>query len=351
MPAPDRIAAEPLIAFGTTVYRQLGMPDDEARMIADSLVQADLWGHQSHGVMRLPWYAARLETGVMRAITEPETLVDVGAIALIDGCDGVGQVLAQMAVKEAVKRAKAHGVGVVSLRNSNHFGTAMYHTRSAAEAGCIGFLTTNGSPAIAPWGGREKLFGNNPLSFAAPAGKHGFAILDIANTKVARGKIYLARQRGEPIPEGWALTPDGAPTTDAALGAEGVILPVGDHKGYGITYMMDVLSGVLSGSQFCDGVFGPYQSVKKGGTGQLMIALDIAAFRPLKEFNADMEEMIAKTKAVPLAQGFDECFFPGELEQRNDKENHKNGIALPDNTLGDLKKLAEKMGLEQELPF
>ncbi|HAT35133.1 MAG TPA: lactate dehydrogenase, partial [Rhodospirillaceae bacterium] len=232
-----------------------------------------------------------------------------------------------------------------------HFGTAMYRTRVAAEAGCIGFLTTNGSPAIAPWGGREKLLGNNPLSFAAPAGKHGFAILDIANTKVARGKIYLARQRGEPIPEGWALTPDGAPTTDAALGAEGVILPVGDHKGYGITYMMDVLSGVLSGSQFCDGVFGPYQSEKKGGTGQLMIALDIAAFRPLDEFNADMEEMIAKVKAVPLAQGFDECFFPGELEQRNDAENRKYGVLLPDNTLGDLRKLADHMGLEGELPF
>jgi LDH2 family malate/lactate/ureidoglycolate dehydrogenase len=130
-----------------------------------------------------------------------------------------------------------------------------------------------------------------------------------------------------------------------------VILPVGDHKGYGITYMMDVLSGVLSGSQFCDGVFGPYQAEKKGGTGQLMIALDIAHFRPLDEFNADMEEMIAKTKAIPLAQGFDECFFPGELEQRNDEANRRDGIALPENTLEDLRTQAAKMGLEKELPF
>jgi LDH2 family malate/lactate/ureidoglycolate dehydrogenase len=173
MTQPDRVDADALIAFGTTVYRQLGAPEEEAHLLADSLVQADLWGHQSHGVMRLPWYAARLETGVMKAVTEPETLVDAGAIMLIDGRDGIGQTLAQLAAKEAIARARKHGVGVVSLRNSNHFGTAMYHTRVAAQEGCIGFLTTNGSPAIAPWGGREKLFGNNPLSFAAPAGKHG----------------------------------------------------------------------------------------------------------------------------------------------------------------------------------
>jgi LDH2 family malate/lactate/ureidoglycolate dehydrogenase len=351
MPNDNRVDADELITFGTTVYRALGASEEEAHLIADSLVQADLWGHQSHGVMRLPWYAARLESGIMRAVTEPKTLVDAGAITLIDGQDGIGQTLAQLAVREAIQRAKKHGVGVVSMRNSNHFGTAMYHTRMAAQEGCIGFLTTNGSPAIAPWGGREKLFGNNPLSFAAPAGKHGFAILDIANTKVARGKIYLARQRGEPIPEGWALTPEGAPTTDAALGAEGVILPVGDHKGYGITYMMDVLSGVLSGSQFCDGVFGPYQAEKKGGTGHLMIALNIAAFRPLAEFDADMEEMVAKTKAVPLAQGFEDVYFPGELEQINDAKNRKDGIALPENTLGDLRKLADHMGLQKHLPF
>ncbi|HAT35409.1 MAG TPA: lactate dehydrogenase, partial [Rhodospirillaceae bacterium] len=119
MSAQDRIAAEPLIAFGTNVYKQLGASEKEAHLISDSLVQADLWGHQSHGVMRLPWYAARLESGVMRAVTEPETLVDAGAITLIDGRDGIGQTLAQLAAKEAITRAKEHGVGVVSLRNSN----------------------------------------------------------------------------------------------------------------------------------------------------------------------------------------------------------------------------------------
>jgi len=156
MTTDNRIPIEPLIAFGTSVYKQLGASDEEAHLIADSLVQADLWGHQSHGVMRLPWYAARLESGVMRAVTEPKTLVDAGAITLIDGQDGIGQTLAQIAVKEAVKRAKEHGVGVVSLRNSNHFGTAMYHTRLAAQEGCIGFLTTNGISRLGA-GGRNCL--------------------------------------------------------------------------------------------------------------------------------------------------------------------------------------------------
>jgi hypothetical protein len=133
---------------------------------------------------------------------------------------------------EAIARARAHGIGAVTVRNSNHFGTAMYYTRVAAHAGCIGFLSTNASPSMAPWGGRAKVVGNNPWSIAAPAGRHGVMVLDIANTGVARGKVYLARQRGERIPEGWAMDAQGKPTTDPAAAIEGIILPMAGHKGY-----------------------------------------------------------------------------------------------------------------------
>ncbi len=180
-----RVDPEKLRAFGQAVYEHAGLPRDDAHLLADTLVQADLWGHQSHGVLRLDWYRARAKAGMMQAVTKPEMVVDGGAIAVIDGHDGVGQVLTAHAMREAIERAKRHGVGVVAVRNSNHFGTAMYFTRMAADAGCVGFLSTNASPSMAPWGGREKVVGNNPWSIAAPAGKHPPMVLDIANTGIS----------------------------------------------------------------------------------------------------------------------------------------------------------------------
>jgi LDH2 family malate/lactate/ureidoglycolate dehydrogenase len=150
----QRIAPEILRDFGTRVLASFGVPEEDCALVADSLVQADLWGHQSHGLLRLPWYAARLRSGVMRAVTEPAVLSDTGPLVLLDGRDGIGQVLTERARVLAVERARTHGVGVVGVRNSNHFGTAMYFTRRAARDGFVAVLTTNASPAMAPWGGR-----------------------------------------------------------------------------------------------------------------------------------------------------------------------------------------------------
>jgi LDH2 family malate/lactate/ureidoglycolate dehydrogenase len=195
-----RISPEALREFGTRVLTALGVPEDDGALVADSLVQADLWGHQSHGFLRLPWYVARLRSGVMRAVTDPAVLSDTGPLLLLDGRDGIGQVLTERARTMAIERARTHGVGVVGVRNSNHFGTAMYFTRRAAADGCVAVLTTNASPAMAPWGGREKRLGTNPWSIAAPGPDGRIVAVDIANTAVARGKIYLAKNRGEPIP-------------------------------------------------------------------------------------------------------------------------------------------------------
>ena len=195
-----RFDADRLTAFGTEVLTSLGVPADDAELVSDSLVTADLWGHPSHGVLRLGWYVARLRSGVMATLTEPETVVDAGAIAVLDGREGVGQVVTDRACREAVERARAHGVGVVAVRNSNHFGTAAYWTRRMADAGCVGILTTNGSPAMAPWGGGGKTVGANPWSIATPGGSHGPVVLDIANTGVARGKIYAGAPAGRADP-------------------------------------------------------------------------------------------------------------------------------------------------------
>lgn len=324
-----------LISFGAEILVAHGVSNNDAHLISDSLVQADLWGHSSHGVLRLPWYAKRLATGAMTATAKPEVINDLGAVLVLDGRDGIGQVLTEHARVEAVARAKKHGIGAVSVRNSNHFGTAMYFTRRAAQDGCVSILTTNASPAMAPWGGREKRVGTNPWSIAAPYGDSAAAV-DMANTAVARGKIYNARQNGLSIPDTWAITSEGAPTTDPTEAIEGVILPMAGHKGYAISFMMDVLSGVLTGSRFGTSVHGPYEPTPPGGAGHLFIALDIAAFQDPKDFDSSLSELVNEVKSTPTAIGFDEVFYPGEIEDRTKQKQLEDGLYLPEKTLDDL---------------
>lgn len=342
----NAIKADRLRAFVTSVYEALGLPPAGAALLADTLVQADLWGHQSHGVMRTFWYAKRIKSGATKAATEPEVTVDGGAIAVINGQDGVGQVIAARAMGEAIERAKRHGIGTVAVRHSGHFGTAMYYTRMAAAEGCIGFLSTNASPAMAPWGGRQKAVGTNPWSMAAPAGRHPPMLLDIANTAVARGKLYLARQRGEAILEGWAIDQEGNATTDPALGIAGNILPMAGHKGYAIATMMDVLSGLLSGSHFGVDVVGPYEPEGRSGVGHLALALDVQAFRPIDDFHADVDRLITDLKSAPRAPGVADIYYPGELEARAEQRQRATGITLPQDTFADLNAGAKDLGIK-----
>lgn len=344
-----RVSPDRLRELVTQIYRSAGVPEADAAFVADTLVQADLWGHQSHGVLRVGWYYARLRSGAMLPVTQPEIVVDGGAIAVVDGHDGVGQVVARNAIDDAVRRARLHGVGVVSVRNSNHFGTCMYYTGMGARAGCVTLLATNGGPNMAPWGGMKKMIGTNPWSVAAPAGRHPTMIMDVAVSGVARGKIFLAQQRREPIPDSWALDAQGLPTTDPRAALEGLILPMAGHKGYAIGVIVDMLAGVLSGSSFLDDVHGPYDPVNRSGAGHFFAAFDIAAFQPRAQFDARMEEYIARLKAVPVAPGHEEVFYPGEIEARKDAMQRAAGLLLPHDTVADLVRVAREAGVECRL--
>ncbi len=180
------IDAQSLIKVRTRVLLSVGVPQSDASLLADSLVTAERWGHPSHGMLRLPWYVARLRSGAMTPMTRWDLVVDNCAVAVMDGHDGIGQVLANDAARLDIDRAHAHGVSAVAVRNSNHFGIAAYFTRKRADAGCVALLATNASPAMAPWGGRVKVLGTNPWSIAAPAGSRGVVAMDIVNTAVAR---------------------------------------------------------------------------------------------------------------------------------------------------------------------
>ena len=328
------------------ILNAAGLSLADAELVADTLVQADLWGHQSHGTLRLPAYVERLRSGAVDARAEPSILRDSGAVALIDGMGAMGQVVANTAMNLAIDRAKTFGLGVVSVRNSNHFGTAMYFTLKAARQGCIGFLATNASPAMPPWGGRAKSVGTNPWSWAAPAGDRPDMVLDIANTAVARGKIHLARQKKEPIPLGWALDEKGAPTTDPDAALGGVTLPMAGHKGYGIAVMMDVLAGVLSGSAFGSNVAGPFQSERPGEVGHFVLALNIENFMPLRDFEKRQDELIAELKQNPPAAGFSDICYPGEPEAARCEKAMREGISLPRETAKALEILCAEFGVE-----
>ena len=343
---PRNVHADELKRYGTAVLGTLGVPGRDAALLADSLVVAELWGHPSHGMLRLPWYAERLRSGAMAAETKSEAVADNGATLVLDGGAGIGQVLCREMVEIGCERSKRHGVSAVAMRNSNHFGMAAYFTREAAERGCVTLLATNASPAMPPWGGREKFLGTNPWSIAAPAGKHGVAVLDISNTAVARGKIYAAAESGREIPSNWALDEQGEPTTDASKALDGLILPMAEHKGYAIAFMIDVLSGVLTGSRFGRDVAGPYEPERISGAGHLLISIDIAAMIPMEEFEGRMETLIRDIKSVPKAGGVGEIFFPGEVERACEGEFLAKGVPIADRTWASLGKLGAETGVD-----
>lgn len=326
------------------LFEAVGVARDDAVLVADSLVQSELWGHHSHGLLRLPWYIARIRSGAMKIHTRGTILSDSGALVLLDGEDGIGQVITDHARRIAVARAKRHGIGAVGVRRSNHFGTAMYFTRRAAADGCVSVLTTNASPAMAPWGGREKRVGTNPWSIAAPWGDRAVAV-DIANTAVARGKIYLARERGEAIPETWALAPDGSVTTNPEAGIAGTIMPMGGHKGYAISLMMDVLSGALTGSAVGTSVVGPYEPTGSSGAGHLFIAIDPAALGSTEAFSDRVTTIVEEARATPLAAGHERIYYPGELEDLSEASAvEAGGVMLADQTVDELNVLAADLG-------
>ncbi|SDP50503.1 Malate/lactate/ureidoglycolate dehydrogenase, LDH2 family [Pedococcus dokdonensis] len=350
-PRHGPFAAAELARFATDALVAEGVPATDAALLADTLVTAELWGHASHGLLRLPWYVARLRSGATEAVTAVEVVRDGGAVVVLDGHHGVGQVVAQRAVELGIERARSHGISGVAVRASGHFGTAAYFTRQAAGAGCVALLVTNASPAMAPWGGRAKAIGTNPWSIAAPAGRHGVVVMDLANTAVARGKVYLAAERGEQVPDGWAAAADGTPTTDPAEAIAGLILPMAGPKGYVISFMMDVLAGVLTGSAFGDAVAGPYDPSRRSGAGHFLITIDVAAVSDRADFSARVEALVDQTRGGELSAWADEILVPGELEDRNRQRLAVDGIPLAATTLEALATLARETDVAPPAPL
>ena len=352
----DRVAVELVEAprvrsFAYAVFRALGAGEDEANLNADGLLVASLWWHpgQGQGLEKLFRYARRIRGGGIRPRAPMTWHNDRTATAILDAAKGLGYVAAHRAMAKAVEKAQSTGIGMVTVRHSNHFGIAGYHAKWAADQGLIGIAMTNAGAEMAPWGASRPVLGTNPWGLAVPRLNHDPIVLDIALTMSGKGMMRWLQRAGLPMPDSWALTPAGERTTDPAAGMDGPLLPIGDYKGYGLSLFTDIVTGVLSGSLFGAQVF---QDEANYDVSHSMIAIDIEAFMSRPEFDARLERLIADVKAAPPIDDDQPVRLPGEVEQLRARERSTQGVPVDRTTFEGLRSLAEDLGipftLEQE---
>jgi LDH2 family malate/lactate/ureidoglycolate dehydrogenase len=347
-PSSERVYASPEAAeaFVRRILAAHGVPPDDAAIVAACLVRADLRGVDTHGLARLPGYLDRLRRGLVNATPALKAERVAPVAAALDGQNGFGFVVATRAMAEAMAMAREMGLGIVSARRSTHFGMAASYVLQAIEAGFAAMVFTNASPAMPPWGGREALIGTSPFAAGFPGGALAPFVLDMAPSVAARGKIRRAARRGEPIPGDWALDGEGKPTTDPAKALQGVVLPMAGPKGSGLSIMMDIFGGVLSGAAFGGEVRDQYKNFDEPqNVGHFFLAMKPDLFLPAGEIRARMDELVRRIKAVPKAEGVAEILMPGEPEQRMEAARRRAGIPYARPEIAALDDEAAKAGV------
>jgi len=345
-----KISPPELKAVARAVLQGFHATDDEARLVAESLVRADMRGIDTHGVHFLTLVAGRLDAGMIQIPTRIEVIKDEDATALLDGGDGLGQVAGFRAMELSIQKARLFGVGTVLARNTNNVGILAFYTHHAATQGLVGIAMSNAAPALSPWGGVEAFFGTNPLSIAVPNGAGDPVVLDMSSSVVARGKIRRAERLKQEIPLGWALDATGMPTTDPAAAMKGTLLPIGGPKGYGLALMIDVLTGLLSGSKFGPAVKTFHQPLGQTGIGICMLAIDIERFMPREEFQSLMRGYLASITTSKKAQGTSRIYLPGEIESEREKRCIAEGIELSAATAAKLNELLARVNSPLRIP-
>lgn len=341
---------EQLRSYCQKLFEKQEMPSDEAFLVADSLVDADLNGIESHGVCRMPIYMKRIDENVVANRCHLKVIKEYPASLALDACNSMGIVAGVRAMEMAIKKAKESGSVFVTVSHSNHFGTAAYFTRMALKENMIAMAATNAPSTMAPWGGIKPYMGTNPFSVAIPAGKEIPIIMDMATSVVAQGKIIMAGKKGEKIPEGWAINKEGVVTTDPKEALEGSVLPFGGPKGSAIALLVDILCGIMSGA-----MFGPHLNnmwndfVNPQNVGHCFSVLDISKYTDVETFKRRIDQMIREIKESPKAKNVTEIFMPGEIEYKKAIQRRRDGIPVPNVVFEDLKKLGQTWGVAFEL--
>lgn len=331
-----------LFRFCQSLLQSAGVPEEDAAVVADVLVDTSLEGIDTHGISRLPIYLTRIQNGRINA--KPDIKVDrtAPALANIDGDNGLGQLVAVRSMQVAVKLAREAGVGAVAARHSNHYGASSYYCKMASSNGMAGMAFTNTPSGIPPWGGKQAYFGTNPIAFAFP-GKEQPVVIDMSSSTVARGNIIIAAKEGKPIPEGWAIDSQGRPTTDAKAALDGAVLPMAGPKGYAMALAVEILSGILSGSAYGPRVGWIYDdSTDPVDIGHFFLAIDIEKLMPVADFLSRMDHMVQEIKTSPKADGVEEIFIPGERRTKTADRRKREGIPVSGQLLAELNQLARE---------
>ena len=348
-----RIAAGDLRNFVAKALVSQGVPDDDAARVAELMVEADLFGYDTHGVFRLRQYLARLRGGGCNPRAQIRIAHETAATAVIDGDNGLGHLAMSAARDLAIVKAREAGIGWVGVRRGNHAGPLALYVRPQAEAGMIGMAAAVGSANhVPPFGGTDLLLGTNPIAISAPSGGPDPFVLDMASTVAAMGKIKKLAQQGEPMPEGWMVGRDGAPLTDPARRSEGFLLPIGGPKGFGLSVAIGLMAGVLNGAAFgSDVVDFTSDTSSETNTGQFVMALNVAAFGTEDTFAETAARVFDEMRASTPLPGHDPVRLPGEGKSAAVAQRRENGLALNPALCRDLAALAQEYGIEAPLVF
>ena len=346
-----KVSRNDLRAFVERVFQAAGVRREDAETAACVMIEANLCGVDSHGVRMLPGYVTLIRNGKINPGGRIRILKETPAIAHLDANLAMGSVAGVYAMNMAVDKAKTSGVGLAVVRNSTHWGRPAYYSALGARKECIGICFTNTEALMPAWGAREARVGNNPLTIGAPRESGEPIVLDMAMSQAAWGKIVIHHREGKKVPLGWGLDEQGQPTDDPGeILKSKHMLPTGQHKGSGLSFMIDIMTGILSGGKFC----GELLEEAKGqpwatAYSQTFIALDISTFMPLEAFKKRVGELVAYVKSGQKAEGFSEINLPGERAWREKALRVSEGIPLDEVTLGELRKLAKDVGVPFEL--
>jgi LDH2 family malate/lactate/ureidoglycolate dehydrogenase len=328
------------------------VPADRAALIASALLLADLRGVDTHGINRLPGYIDRVLARVVQPAPELTFVEKAPTMALLDAKDTFGFVAGSLAVDKCIDMAKIYGMGMVAVRNSNHYGMGATYVLRAVRQGFACFAFTNASKAMPPWGGAEALLGTSPFAVGVPGGGEGDFVLDMSPCVAARGKIRKAARRGESIPQDYALDSEGRRTTDPIAALNGVVLPMGGPKGSGLAMMMDIFGGVMSGSAFAGEVNDQYKVMDKPqnvGHWFLVFRPEVFLDGGVVEFRERMDFLLKKVKGCKKADGFERIYVSGEIEAELEGKRLQQGIPYTQAEIDTLHGLAKKVGVEHRL--
>jgi L-2-hydroxycarboxylate dehydrogenase (NAD+) len=354
MPEPFIYHVEDLKKYIIRFFTALNVPEIDASIAADVLISADLRGINSHGIIRLhSYYGDRLRKGQIDPLSPLKVIKESPATLALDGGNGLGQVVAYRAMSRCIKMADEAGLAITTVRNSNHFGIAGYYAMMALPEDMIGISLTNSQPLVAPTYGSKRAIGTNPIAVAIPAGKERPYVLDMATSIVPLGKVTVHQKTGQPLPKGWAINQRGELTEDPAEVIQGgALLPLGGpaelrgYKGYGLSLLVDLLSGVLSGAAFGANVGKP-SHMHNADVGHFFAAIKIENFRPLEFFKTDMDDYIHYLKGVPKLPGQDRVYIHGEKEFELMEKHLAEGVPL----LAEVVDSLQQAGQSVNVPF